>query len=115
MVRLKIKVQFVADAPFFGPGVCELLEKIDETGSLQKACIAMNLSYSKGSRMIRGLDRQYGRPMVERRVGGPDGGGSTLTEEGRRLVDTYRKMLTEVEHDAERLYKKYFEEGDGLL
>ncbi|MCD8097882.1 MAG: LysR family transcriptional regulator [Lachnospiraceae bacterium] len=112
MVRPKVKVQLVADAPFFGPGVCELMERIEETGSLQKACLAMNLSYSKGSRMIYGLDRQYGYPMVERRVGGSDGGGSTLTEEGRHLVETYKQMIAEVESETERLYKKYFEEED---
>ena len=49
-----IKVELRAEDKFFGPGVCELLELIEQTGSLQSACTEMGLSYSKGSRMLRG-------------------------------------------------------------
>ena len=44
-----IKVELRAEDKFFGPGVCELLELIEQTGSLQSACTEMGLSYSKGS------------------------------------------------------------------
>ena len=55
-----IKVELRAEDKFFGPGVCELLELIEQTGSLQSACTEMGLSYSKGSRMLRGIERQLG-------------------------------------------------------
>ena len=47
-----IKVELRAEDKFFGPGVCELLELIEQTGSLHSACTEMGLSYSKGSRML---------------------------------------------------------------
>ena len=69
-----------AEDKFFGPGVCELLELIEQTGSLQSACMEMGLSYSKGSRMLRGIERQLGVSAVHRWTGGAGGGGAELIE-----------------------------------
>ena len=56
-IHPKIRLRFDTQEKFFGPGVCELLELIDETGSVQKACARMELSYSKGSKMLKKLDQ----------------------------------------------------------
>ena len=79
-IHPKIRLRFDTQEKFFGPGVCELLELIDETGSVQKACARMELSYSKGSKMLKKLDQVIGISMVERWTGGAGGGGARLTE-----------------------------------
>ena len=100
-IHPKIRLRFDTQEKFFGPGVCELLELIDETGSVQKACARMELSYSKGSKMLKKLDQVIGISIVERWTGGAGGGGARLTEAGKKLVKTYRKMETEVQKAAE--------------
>lgn len=101
-IHPKIRLRFDTQEKFFGPGVCELLELIDETGSVQKACARMELSYSKGSKMLKKLDQVIGISIVERWTGGAGGGGARLTEAGKKLVKTYRKMETEVQKAARR-------------
>ena len=90
-IHPKIRLRFDTQEKFFGPGVCELLELIDETGSVQKACARMELSYSKGSKMLKKLDQVIGISIVERWTGGAGGGGARLTEAGKKLVKTYRE------------------------
>lgn len=109
-IHPKIRLRFDMQEKFFGPGVCELLELIDETGSVQKACARMELSYSKGSKMLKKLDQVLGISMVERWAGGAGGGGARLTEAGRKLAKTYRKMEAEVQKAAEDAFHKYYGE-----
>lgn len=109
-IHPKIRLRFDTQEKFFGPGVCELLELIDETGSVQKACTRMELSYSKGSKMLKKLDQVIGISIVERWTGGAGGGGARLTEAGKKLIKTYRKMETEVQKAAEDAFSKYYGE-----
>ena len=71
----------------------------------------MGLSYSKGSRMIKAIERQLGFSVVERWAGGPGGGGSTLTGDGRRLLEDYQAMVRDVQKSTEQIYGKYFGKG----
>ncbi|MDO4267195.1 MAG: NTP transferase domain-containing protein [Eubacteriales bacterium] len=111
-LRAAVRVQMMAAEPFYGPGVQELLGWIGQTGSLQEACGRMGLSYSKGSKMVRRLERQLGFAVVERRAGGSGGGGSRLTERGRSLLKKYGDMAAEVQASADLIFQKYF--GDGI-
>lgn len=108
-VRPFVQVGLEAGERFFGPGVCGLLELIDQTGSIQEACLKMELSYSKGSRMIKAIDRQLGFPAVQRWTGGSGGGGSVLTEKGRQLVKNYRDMVREIEGYTEKAFQEFFQ------
>lgn len=106
-----VQVRLKAGDVFFGPGTGQLLSMIRQSGSIQEACLRTGLSYSKGSRMIKEVERQLGMPVVERRAGGMGGGGSSLTEEGRRLLENYERMVTEVRQCTEQIFRKYFEKG----
>lgn len=105
-----IKVELREEDKFFGPGVCELLELIDKTGSLQSACQEMNLSYSKGSRMLKGIERQLGVSAVHRWTGGTGGGGAELTKEGRKLIENYHRMMEDIKGYTNKVFDKYFGE-----
>lgn len=110
-IRPQVKVRLTANKPFFGPGVYDLLNLVGQTGSLQEACHHMNLSYSKGSKMVKEAERQLGFSITERWAGGPGGGGSRLTEEGLRLLENYSRMVSEVQESTEQIYRKYFGKG----
>ena len=110
-IRPLIQVRLKGSEVFFGPGSASLLDYIRQTGSLQEACHQMGLSYSKGSRMIKAIERQLGFSVVERWAGGPGGGGSTLTGDGRRLLEDCQAMVRDVQKSTEQIYGKYFGKG----
>lgn len=71
---------------FFGPGVVELLQRITQTGSLNTAAKQMRMSYNKAWRMIKKAEEELGYPLVNKSVGGSNGGGSTVTKQGKQLT-----------------------------
>jgi len=77
---------------FFGPGRVELLQLIEETGSLNKAAKRMDMSYKKAWEMITALNTQTARPLVVLQTGGKKGGGATITGEAKQLI-TYHNQL----------------------
>jgi len=77
---------------FFGPGRVELLERIDATGSINKAAQQMGMSYKKAWEMINALNGQVTRPFVITQAGGEKGGGSVITEEAKELIAYHRQL-----------------------
>ena len=98
------------DFIFFGPGVAELLEDIEETGSVRNASAKMGLSYSKAWMMIRIASTGLGAEIVNRTKGGIGGGGSaTLTDEGRELLKRYRAFESECNSEISAVFRRYFQ------
>ncbi len=76
-----------------GPGKADLLQAIDETGSLTKAAGRFNMSYKRCWTLVRELNGAFARPLVETGKGGSGGGGrANLTPLGRRILRRYRQM-----------------------
>ncbi len=77
---------------FFGPGRAELLQLIQQTGSISKAAQSMGMSYKKAWAMIEGLNTQAQKPYVIAHKGGQRGGGTELTERGLAMLKAYQKL-----------------------
>jgi molybdate transport system regulatory protein len=92
----------------FGPGGFELLRRVDQMGSLNQASKSMAMSYSKAWRVVREVEERLDVPLFERRIGGSDGGGSSLTDEGRSLVARYGALQAEADDLLVSLYAKHF-------
>lgn len=107
-LRPVIKLRLAKQGIFFGPGAANLLEHVEETGSIQEACARMELSYSKGSRIIKNTEKELGFKLLERWTGGNGGGGSRLTAEGRQLLDCYLKLTHRVQEYAEEIFGECF-------
>jgi molybdate transport system regulatory protein len=75
---------------FFGPGPLELLERIDNTGSINKAAKEMKMSYKKAWEIINTLNEQSATPLVATQTGGAKGGGSVISDEAKELIAYYR-------------------------
>lgn len=106
-IHAKLKTKEI----FFDSECCELLKNIREHHSLQKACAATGISYSKGSRIIKDMEWELGFPVVQKWTGGSAGGGSNVTPEGERLIENYEKFTIELKEAAEKIYNKYFAAG----
>jgi len=107
-ITTKVKLMLCTDSRFFGPGVCELLEKISETGSIQAAAAKMELSYTKAWRILNQAEKEMGTTLITRVSGGRRGGSSTLTEAGEAAVRDFRIMEKKLSEYAEKLLKEYW-------
>lgn len=107
-LRPAFRFQLVRDQAFYGPGAHQLLQLIEETGSLLEACRCMGISYSKGRKMISNLERNMGCPILESTRGGREGGASTVTDAGKELIRSYTAFCKEAREYLTQLFPKYF-------
>ncbi|MDE1942189.1 MAG: TOBE domain-containing protein [Betaproteobacteria bacterium] len=77
-------------ASFLGGRRVALLEAIDVHGSISAAARAVGMSYKGAWDAVDALNNQSEHPLVVRSVGGKEGGGTRLTEHGRRIVQLFR-------------------------
>lgn len=102
------QLRLIGERIFYGPGAHQLLELTSETGSLLDACRQMGISYSKGRKIVSVIEQQLGRPVLVSQQGGPSGGRSALTEEGRDLLERYTLFHREAAACLEGLFETYF-------
>jgi molybdate transport system regulatory protein len=75
-----------------GPGKTDLLELIEETGSIGRAASRMKMSYMRAWSLVQTMNRSFKKPLVLTTHGGARGGGAELTETGRRILALYRRL-----------------------
>jgi molybdate transport system regulatory protein len=81
----------------------ELLERIDASGSISAAANAMGMSYKAAWQAVEAMNNLSEQAVVARQSGGKHGGGTTLTEYGRRVVAAYRRLEKERERVLSQL------------
>jgi molybdate transport system regulatory protein len=81
---------------FFGPGRAELLQLINETGSISKAAKSMNMSYKKAWEMVDEMNTRSNNPFVLSYKGGQKGGGAELTVTGKKVIEAYSKLAKQL-------------------
>lgn len=105
--RFRLWVETEDGRPFLGPGRVRLLERIAELGSIAKAANELGMSYRKAWELIRSMNETSKQELVERRVGGRDGGGAVLSETGKYLVQKYRNIQSMADKQMEAYAKKF--------
>lgn len=75
-----------------GPGKVDLLESIDQVGSISEAARQSNISYKRAWDMVDTMNQCFNKPLVESVTGGKGGGGAALTQLGKKVVAIYRDM-----------------------
>ena len=89
-------------------GVADLLELVEEKGSIQGACSEMGMSYSKSWKIIKRAERELGYPLLSSHNGGTAGGKSELTEKGKWFLQQYREMEEALRRKMEDVFREYF-------
>ncbi len=92
---------------FMGAGVLWLLESIADTGSLLAASKSMGLSYTKARSMLETLEENLGEKILDRKKGGSERSGATLTPFAREYIALYREFQREAKADAEKCFEKF--------
>ena len=79
----------------FGLGPYRLLLGIDELPS-------------KASKRLERAEEEMNIKLLEKRIGGSGGGGSTLTEEAKDLLDKYKRYMESTDRELSRIFKEIF-------
>ena len=110
MVKLHcaIQVRLAKEEIFFGPGVLTLIQLTHKHESLRAAAKEMNLSYSKANKMIKGSENALGFKLLDRKIGGVGGGGSSLTEECIEFIEIYVNFEKEIKKISSQIFNKSF-------
>lgn len=87
--RLTIRAVLSAGTAI-GPGKADLLEGIEQTGSIAAAGRQMGMSYKRAWYLIDTLNNCFSEPLVTSTKGGKAGGGASLTDTGKAVLAAYR-------------------------
>jgi molybdate transport system regulatory protein len=98
--RLEVDTEF---GSFLGDTRIRLLEAIDKHGSISQAAKAVPLSYKAAWDAIDAMNNLADQPLVLRSTGGKNGGGTLLTEHGRKTIALYRALEAEYQAALDRL------------
>ncbi|MET0342739.1 MAG: TOBE domain-containing protein [Polyangiales bacterium] len=91
--RIRSRVQLEIEGEvLLAPGRVDLLRAIDETGSITRAAQRIGLSYKAAWDAVEGIGRRAREPVVVRATGGAGGGGTRLTDYGRKLLALVEKL-----------------------
>ena len=87
--RLRI---LVGQATALGPGKANLLEAIDDTGSISAAARQMGMSYRRAWNLVSSMNRDFVGTIIEAKPGGKGGGGASVTKLGKEVIQRYRDI-----------------------
>lgn len=76
----------------FGPGKAQILESLLETGSLNRTASTMKMSYVKALALVKAMNAHFTNPLVVLSRGGKQGGGTQVTETGKKVLEEYHAM-----------------------
>ena len=115
-ISLKIKLYLEnEDAKFMGIGVLWLLQRVRSCGSLRSAAADLGMSYSKAFRMVDALEKTLCVPVLERRKGGSDRGGATLTAFGEAFIELYDGFQKKCKTMLDEPFAEFSEELEKLI
>jgi molybdate transport system regulatory protein len=80
---------------FLGGDRINLLEKIDELGSITRAAKAVGISYKTAWDTINLINNLAEKSLVNRSAGGKGGGGTSLTVEGKNVINQFKTIQEE--------------------
>lgn len=92
---------------FMGIGVLWLLQKVAEEKSLRKGAAKLGISYSKAFLMVRTLEERLGVPVLERKKGGAEHSGATLTPFGEEFIVLYDRFQKEAKESVQKPYEEF--------
>ena len=108
-IRFVVSPRIMGTEKFFGPGIAALLHRVEEYRSIRQATASMGMAYSKAWAIIRRAERELGFPLLVTTTGGREGGGASLTEEGRTFLDQYDRFCALVNDHARADFETVFE------
>lgn len=108
LVHCKVWVEDETGKLIFGAGRLRILEAVERSGSIVGAAKELGMSYSAVWGKIHVTEQRLGRAILEKRIGGPKGGGSALTPFARTLLERFRILESRTQQAGERIFEDVF-------
>src|SRR5262245_2311426 len=108
--NLGVKAKFwltLGPRTLFGDGKADLLEAVDQLGSLRSAAQSMGMSYRHAWGLLRELDLAAGFAFLKHSGTGPRS-RLRLTDDGRRFIAEYRRFRAPLGKAVEARFKRIF-------
>ncbi len=85
--------------------LCRLLEAIDRLGSINRAAADLQVSYRYAWGLLRKAEAKLACPLLQRRIGGAEGGGAELSAAARRLLVQHWQFQAEAEARLSEIFR----------
>ena len=109
-VRSKVWLE-VNGQPFLGDGRYRLLSAVQKCGSISAAAREMGMSYRKVWSQLQAMEKVSPFPLMERRIGGKDGGATKLTPAISQMMKQFEDLCSRVNAEADRCFLEFFKHG----
>ncbi len=109
-LHYKIWMSDSKEVGILGDGKWKMLKLIDEKGSLKAACDELGYTYRRTWGNLRKIEDFFGFPLLEKHRGGSEGGATTLTEEGRKLVRAFDKFHATVDGTIQKGFDAFLQQ-----
>ena len=106
--RPVVSLRIFGEEKCFGPGVAQLLRRVEEKHSLRAAAISMGMAYSKAWTIIKTAEKELGFDLLVSTTGGKNGGGASLSQQALSLLAAYEQYCTDVRTYAQKEFDARF-------
>jgi molybdate transport repressor ModE-like protein len=103
-----LSVRLFTDRKSFGPGIAQLLRRVDEHHSLRAAAQSMEMAYSKAWTITKNAEEGLGVKLLTSTTGGKGGGGAQLTPQARQFLEAYENYCGKLRDYGSRLLDEEF-------
>jgi len=107
-MKVACKIWIDQHGKAFGDGPFELLKGVEKTNSLHKAANQMGMAYSKAWKLIRTMEQRLGFVLLDRKVGGRSGGGSSVTPKAKEFISNYEQFRKEIDVMINKIFQEHF-------
>ena len=107
-VKSKIWIEDESGQVVFGAGRLYILQSVTKTGSIHAAAQELHMSYRAVWGKLRATEKRLGQPLLDRKTGGPQGGGSNLTPFAKEILERFEKLQTLTRDSADELFRDLF-------
>ena len=108
-IRFVVSPRIMGEEKFFGPGIAQLLHRVEAYHSIRQATMSMGMAYSKAWTVMRRCEQELGFPLLIYTTGGKNGGGAILTEEAKKLLSAYERYCKQLHAVSQELFQSEFQ------
>jgi len=114
--KVKVWIEDDADNLIFGGGKTQILEYIDQTGSISEAAKKVGMNYKKAWTHIKILQEFLEDELVIAHKGGKGQGGTVLTPKAKEIIETFKILRKDIKTYTQKRYEELFiKDNDTIL
>ncbi|TQR40187.1 hypothetical protein DMB95_08205 [Campylobacter sp. MIT 12-8780] len=108
IVKTKTWIENADNELLFGKGKSELLEFIEQSGSILKASKLMGINYKKAWTHLQALQKNTEEELVITKQGRSKESGTKLTPRALELMKNYQILCKDIEEFANKRFEELF-------